>query len=169
MRLTIALVATLVALASAASGQGAQNGATFRDWTIACRAAAVGQTDCVLSQVLVKAETQELVAEVSLAPASGTDAEAIVLLLRVPTGVVLPQKPEFAVLDQGVEAEMDWLTCDDRYCTAARTLDGATLSGLRRGATARLGYRRMGTDTPAIFDISLLGVTAGLAALRPEE
>ena len=163
LRATLCLGLALAGGPLAAQEQGLSNGTAFADWTVACRAAAIGETDCVLSQVLVKAETNELVAEVSLAPAD--DDAGVVLLLRVPTGVILRRPAEVLVIGTEDGAALDWLTCDSRYCTAATTLQDATLADFRRGLTARLGYLRMGTETPAVFDVSLRGVTAGLAAL----
>jgi len=165
--LRVLLSLGLTCLATVGQAQPLENGTSFRDWTLACRAAAVGQTDCVLSQVLVTSENQELVAEVTLAPAqSGDEKGAVVIVMRVPTGVVLRLRPEFVVLGQSGGADLEWLTCDERYCTAARTLDADLVADLRRGVNARLGYRRMEEETPAIFDFSLLGVTAGLKALQ---
>ena len=138
-----------------------ENGTVYRDWTLACRAAAVGETDCALSQVLVTAGGNELVAEISLAP----DEAAVVMVMRVPTGVVLRQPALARVVGQPAVIVLDWLTCDARYCTAAQTLKDEALAALLAGLRARLGYQRMGTETPSVFDVSLLGVTAGLRAL----
>ena len=150
---------------AAAAGPVA-NGTAFGDWRVACQAVAVGRTVCVLAQRIVARETGALVGEVTLRPAQGPEgAEALLMTLTVPTGLALRARPAYRIPPAEEERALDWETCGPRLCRAVRALGAEEVGALRAATSARVGYRPLRAEGPVVFDLSLRGVTAGLAAL----
>lgn len=154
----IALTLGLIAPCATARAQVA-NGAVFGDWTVTCTAETTTSTLCALSQTVVTRQGAAFLAEIGLNPGPG----GVVMVLRTPSGMALPVQPAFRV-GTGAPVPLAWRTCAGDFCTAIAVLEESQLDALRRGRTMLLGYQRLG-DPPATFEVSLSGVTAGLAAL----
>jgi invasion protein IalB len=150
----------MAALAGPAPAQVA-NGAVFGDWTVTCTAESTARTLCALSQTAVTRDGGTFLAEVGLNPAEG----AVVMVVRTPSGMLLPVQPAWRV-GSGDPVALAWRTCAGDFCTAVAALTPEQVDQLRRGRTMILGYRRTGDDAPVTFEVSLTGVTAGLAALE---
>ncbi|SOH94854.1 Invasion protein IalB, involved in pathogenesis [Monaibacterium marinum] len=152
----IRLLALLLLVGPAAAEEVARH----RDWSLDCRAVAQGETSCVLAQRLVAPGDDAEIAQIVLRRNAGGTA----LVLRVPTGVNLTQNAAYRV-DGGAGMPLRWTACDAQYCLAVAPLSDGQLDGLRGGITATFGYQPLAADQAVLFDASLLGISAGLAAL----
>ena len=94
---------------------------------------------------------------------SGEDAR-LVMVLRTPSGMLLPVRPAFRV-GAGATVPLNWHTCAGDTCSALLTLGPDEVRALRRGISMVVGYQPLALDRPLSFTVSLRGVTAGLAAL----
>ena len=159
MRAGLSLCALMAALAGPAAGQVA-NGAAFGDWTVTCTAESTARTLCALTQTAVTREGADFLAEVGLNPG----AEGVVMVVRTPSGMLLPVQPAWRV-GSAAPVALAWRTCAGDFCTAIGVLSPEQVDQLRRGRTMILGYRRVTDPAPVTFEVSLTGVTAGLAAL----
>lgn len=165
----IAGIALVFSAIMPASAQTAANGALFDDWQLTCRAEAVGQTACALVQTLVANDSDTFLAEVGLNLVTNDDGTAgIVMVLRTPSGMLLPARPAFRVGEAGEPRALTWRTCAGDACTAVLPLTQGDLTDLRAGASMIVGYQPINRDGPVAFAVSLRGVTAGLAALGLE-
>ncbi|WP_316015526.1 invasion associated locus B family protein [Roseobacter sp. HKCCA0434] len=147
-------------LAALATPSVAEEVSRHRDWSLDCRATGVDQTSCVLAQRLISPDTEAEIAQIVLrAREDGT-----ALVLRVPTGVDLTRRPAFEV-DDGTAQALTWTACDANHCLAATALDAERSQALRDGVTATFGYQPLSAEAPLLFDVSLLGISAGWDAL----
>ncbi|WP_407492486.1 invasion associated locus B family protein [Pseudooceanicola sp. MF1-13] len=145
----------------------AQNGTQFRDWTLACRAVAINETSCVLNQVLVNAADQSFLAEFGVSLQPSADGPLAVLVMRVPTGVMLLARPAAEVDgDADNQISLQWQSCDERFCAASAILAAEDTAKLRAGQRAIVGYQPLGKAEPSVFQVSLLGITAGMNTLE---
>lgn len=156
------VLAALLAATSAAAEVAAEvaNGAAFGDWRVACTAETSARTLCALAQTVIAREGGAFLAEIGLNPGEG----GVVMVLRTPAGTLLPVQPAYRV-GTGEARPLAWRTCAGDFCTAVRLLEPSEVDALRRGRSMVIGYHRAGEDAPVAFDVSLTGVTAGLAAL----
>lgn len=162
-----AVVCLLAPLVRAQDASSAQNGTQFRDWTLACRAVAINETSCVLNQVLVNAGDQTFLAEFGVSLQSSADGPLAVLVMRVPTGVMLLVRPAAEVDgDADNRINLQWQSCDTRFCAASAILSSEDTARLRKGQKAVVGYQALGQSDPSVFQVSLLGMTAGLNTLE---
>ena len=146
-----------------ATPTGAEEVSRHRDWALDCRATGVGRTSCVLAQRLVSPQDGTEIAQIVLrAREDGT-----ALVLRVPTGVDLTRRPAFEVDGGGAHA-LTWTACDPNHCLAAVALDAEQSQALRDGIVATFGYQPLGAEAPLLFDVSLLGISAGWEALTEQ-
>ena len=139
------------------------NGTQYRDWTLACRATAINQTSCVLTQILVEAGSNEFIAELGVSMQRSEGGPVAVLVMRVPVGVLLLRDPAARVDDASDDQaiRLDWQSCDATYCAATAVLSVEQTQKLQAGRAAVMGYQRLGTGQPTVFNVSLLGITAG--------
>lgn len=164
-----AVVFALLVGATPGLAQQAANGSVFDDWQLSCRAEGVGQTSCALVQTLVESESDAFLAEVGLNLVTDADGAAgIVMVLRTPSGMLLPAQPAFRVGEAGTPRALTWRTCAGDACTAVLPLTPEDLSAMRAGASMIVGYQPINRPDPVAFAVSLRGVTAGLAALGVE-
>ena len=146
--------------AGPASAQVA-NGTAFGDWAVTCTAETTERTLCALSQTAVTRDGGVFLAEIGLNPGAG----GVVMVVRTPSGMLLPVQPAWRVGD-AEPVPLAWRTCAGEFCTAVGALTPGQVDQLRRGRAMVLGYRRVTDATPVTFEVSLTGVTAGLAALE---
>ncbi len=149
------------------SAQAETNGAQYRDWTLACRATAINQTECVLTQILVDAANNTFIAEIGVSLQSSDQGPVAVLVLRVPVGVLLLRRPS-TLVDRDAQDKaitLDWQSCDATYCAATAILTVEQTKRFKKGRAALMGYQRLGPSEPTVFQVSLLGITAGMDVL----
>lgn len=140
------------------------NGSQIGAWTVKCEAIAVGETQCVLSQSLVRSGDDTFLVEL-LAFWSG-DLSKRLLVARVPAGVYLPSG---FVLGYGEPVEQQnfaWQQCRDKLCEALLDLDDAVLGKLDAAGTVTAGYRPGAAAEPLVFSVTVEGLADGLTQLK---
>ena len=65
-----------------------------------------------------------------------------------------------------MDTPMNWNNCTERQCVAVQPLDPIQIDRLRRGLRMFIGYQSVREQQPTVFEVSLVGVTDGLAALE---
>jgi len=143
-----AAVAVLAALPVAAFAQ------SFQDWQLTC-----ADGTCALSQTIA-AEGEVWLATIRLQ----LGGDILLAEVLVPSGVHLASG---IFLQSGAAmVAADWQRCTPQVCRAALGLDDGMTAQWQRGVAAQVRYRPA-PDAPVVaFDLSLMGLTAGLAALE---
>lgn len=159
------IIVAAVLFAGAASAQSAPNGAKFGDWTLVCKAAGVGETECSLIQRIIKKETSALIAEVRLTTLNSDDGRKVHMAVFTPEGAELTKRSGYRVDKSTTQVALHWRTCAKKLCRAEAFLDPEQVAALRAGATMWFGYQQFLAKKPVIFPLSLTGVSAGLLAL----
>ncbi|MBM9595915.1 invasion associated locus B family protein [Roseitranquillus sediminis] len=130
-----------------------------RDWTLGCPGAG---DPCILSTTTFAGDRTWL-ATLRLQPAQRADAAAEVQLL-VPLQVHLASG--IFVKVPGAETSAGrFVRCVEGACEARLALDASALAAWKRAREARLVYRPRAQGPPIAFDVSLMGLTAGLEAM----
>lgn len=153
MRKTIFKAAMLMLLATPLAAE-----TVFQDWRLDC----TDTSTCILSQTAFASDrTWVGTIQIVVLP----DTTEMPLILKVPEGVHLASGLFFADGTRTPQ-QATWLTCDLGSCTAVATLTQQGLRGWKAANTTEIRYRPR-NDGPVIsFDVSLLGVTKGLAQAR---
>lgn len=127
----------------------------YRDWALTCSGDA-----CRLAQTLMSPD-RIWIATVMLHPRAegGRLAE-----IFVPPGAHFPSGL-FVTTRQNEPLRADWIRCSDKACESRLRLDPAAEAQWKAGAVAELRFRPSPQAPAARADISLMGVSAGLAAL----
>lgn len=143
--------------------QRIENGARFGAWTVACDAVAVNETICVLTQRLVEAEEQGLLAE--LLAFNDAEEPLAYVVARVPLGVHFPAG--FALRPEAAEDPLsfEWQSCSAQFCEALLTLDSAALAALEGGGEVLAGYVPAPDADALLFRVNTDGLEAALSAL----
>lgn len=161
MRIILAFTFLLAALSVSAQEQTSQQ---YGDWTLRC-AEQQGGTICSLRQRVVQGEANELLAEVSLNIATIDGQPRVLMVMNSPEGVALNIAPGYIVDGGETAVNLSWRTCIRQLCRAATLLSRQQQSAVMAGDIMTLGYRRFREEKATAFEVSLRGVTAGLAAL----
>lgn len=168
-RLTLALPFLLTLTGAPAAQAEVPNGAAFGDWHVLCTAESSAKTSCALTQGIATKEGNRFLAEIGLNPGLQAEEGALVMVLRTPSAMALQVQPGFRIGGpSGEQVDMVWRTCAGDFCTAIQSLDAAAISRLKSANTMIVGYQPMGAEQAVTFNVSLNGVTAGLAALAAE-
>jgi len=138
----------------------------FGDWTLRCEGPAADSRECWLVQVMRRADSQRFLAEIRLGLARNEDVAGHVMVMRTPTGILLTARAAFRVDDDRMDTPMNWNNCTERQCVAVQSLDPIQIDRLRRGLRMFIGYQSVREQQPTVFEVSLVGVTDGLAALE---
>ena len=143
------------------------NGQKIGAWNVTCVAVAVGQTNCTLTQRIMRATDNAFVADL-VATRNAEDATYVVA--RVPVGVFLPNS--FAMRNAENETEEDviefiWQACNREVCEALVQLDEEQISTLSTDSVTMVGaFRPSAQSEPFVFQFSLNGMIEGLDAIR---
>ncbi len=140
------------------------NGAVFGDWTVSCTAETSQKTVCALTQTVVTAEEQRFLTELGLNLVTEDGVEAVVVVMRTPSAMMLTTQPAFRIGDAD-PVTLAWRTCAGDFCTAIQVLSPEDLAAMRAARNMIVGYQSVTSETPVTFSVSLSGVTAGLTAL----
>ena len=146
-----------------------KDGQTFGDWAVKCppakKDAAKPQAKpfCFLFQaaVLTKDKRKRVMRIVVGYPATGGDP---VVNITLPLGVFLPAGYLFQV-DQGQPVRVNFETCLVDGCQGRFALDKKYLATVQRGLKGKVVFEDRSRKKLAL-PVSLMGFTAGLAALR---
>lgn len=144
------------------------NGQRFGAWTVSCVALAVGQTNCTLTQRVLRAADNAFVADLI---ATRNAEGATYLVARVPVGVFLPNN--FAMREAENEntdeaMEFTWQACNRDFCEALLEVDAEIVTPLSADDNAMIAaFRPSSQMEPFVFQLSLNGMGQGLDAIRP--
>jgi invasion protein IalB len=161
----LAMLAPLALPALAQTEDRPRNGTRFQDWVLNCRAEAVNQTSCAITQSLVRQADEAFLAEFGLNRVQSDDKPQTVMIVRTPAGMDLRVDPAYRIDESEESTTLSWRTCAGDFCSAVLTLDEAQTEALRQGAQMTFGYRPFGANQPVAFAVSLSGVSDGLDAL----
>jgi invasion protein IalB len=131
----------------------------FGDWALSCPES---EESCVLAQT-VASKDHNWLATVRIALSGVKEGEAAVAQFLVPSGVHLASGL-FATVAQGAPKQATYIRCNVNTCEAVMGMDAPTLSDWKRGRVAEVRYRPSTESPPLIFNVSLMGLTAGLKA-----
>ena len=131
----------------------------FGDWALSCPES---EESCVLAQT-VASKDHNWLATIRIALSGVKEGEAAVAQFLVPSGVHLASGL-FATVGQGVPKQAIYVRCSVNTCEAVMGMDISTLSDWKRGRVAEVRYRPSTESLPLIFNVSLMGLTAGLKA-----
>lgn len=143
------------------------NGQQFGAWTVNCVAVAVGQTNCLLTQRILRSSDGAFIADVITT--ENSDGGTF-LIARVPLGVFLPGG--FAMREAESEdredlLQFDWQLCNTEVCEALLAVDAETVETLSAEDNSMIAaFRPNAQSEPFLFQLSLNGMTDGLNALR---
>ena len=159
----------LTALPAAATGEVPTRfrEAQFKDWAVACGGFGIDEAGsgaghaCRLAQTAAAADDTWL-ASLALYPLD--EGRALAELL-VPPGVHLASGA-FVGVDGGAPAQAVWERCTAAACRAALLLEPTDVAAWKRGRALDVRIRP-GLGAPVVsFQMSLMGLTAGLGALE---
>ncbi|MBL4872116.1 MAG: invasion associated locus B family protein [Rhodobacteraceae bacterium] len=120
------------------------------------------ESTCVLAQTVASTDRNWLATLRIALSNSKTGAPAIIQFL-VPPNVHLASGL-FSTVAPDAPLEATFLRCSVKACEAVMAMDVATLRAWKRGRTAEVRYRPAADMPPVVFDVSLMGLTAGLIA-----
>ena len=130
----------------------------FRDWALRCPSAGT----CLLEQRIFVEGGKSPLMRLSLLFAG--PGQRLMAAVRVPLDVVLPQGLALAV-DDGAPQKVPFHHCRSDGCYAIFPVPERLLGQLRAGLNATLSVERLDGNRLSV-PASLLGITAGLKALR---
>lgn len=151
----LCLIAFFVGTAALPSVAASQ--LVFDDWAVECREL----SHCGLAQT-VMSEDRIWLGSVVLSPRTSKSGRE--MALYVPQGAHLPSGI-FIATGRGQMSRGEWISCDTRACSAYLSLDLQNEVFLKAGRSAELRYRPAPDAPVVVVDVSLLGITAGLAAI----
>ena len=154
-RLALFTMALAVASMQVAARADADTLGIYRDWALTCSG-----DDCRLAQTLMSPD-RIWIATVMLYPRGEGSRLAEVF---VPPGVHFPSGL-FVTTAGDRPLRGDWIRCSATACESMLRLDARAEAQWRAGAVAELRFRPSPQAPVAMADISLMGVSAGLAAL----
>lgn len=156
----ITLLALGTGLTQAQAAGNIQN-KRFADWGGNCQNNGQGRV-CYLEQTVSKrgAKRPLMVTVIGYAPGK-----------RYPTVII--ELPTFADISKGVHLMVDKNepitfngNCNKTVCRAGFALDSKMTQQFKKGSKAIVAFHLKGKPKPTILPVSLMGVTAGLKALR---
>lgn len=152
-----AVSAILLACGLGAERAGAESVAQFQEWGLVCSG-----SECRLAQTLMSSE-RVWIATIMLHPHESR-SEGRVAEVFVPPGVHFPSGLFVAAVPDDYR-QAEWVSCVAMACEGVLRLDAEAEAQWRAATVAELRFRPSPTSPVASVDISLMGVTAGLAAL----
>ena len=132
----------------------------FQDWELLSTS-----QQCTLITRLASRKTGTPIVEMFLVE-NGADETGAMVGVRVPNGASL--KDGIAYRHPNVEnaVGLAWQNCDKNMCLAAGEISDEGLTKLKKGRRISLGFKPLPSARSINVDISLMGVTQGVRALR---
>ncbi|MFZ1342229.1 invasion associated locus B family protein [Thiothrix eikelboomii] len=152
---------SLFILSTQAFAAGTIQGKRFQDWGGNCQSLAQGQgRHCYLEQVLQDGEQKVMISVIGYRPGQSLPSMAFELPpnIHLAAGFTLS-------MNQGPITRFKG-SCTQQRCTASFQLTASILQQFQRGQTAQLSYLSTPHKRPVDLPLSLMGITAGLKALR---
>lgn len=141
---------------------------TYGDWQYRCVRAPEGQEDPCQIYQLLKDDTGNSVAEISIFPLKGEPNAAAGATIVTPLETLLTQKLRLAV-DGGNAKRYDFAWCSAVGCFARIGLTADDVQSFKRGAAATLSINPVAApDQEVRLKISLDGFTAAYEALMAD-
>jgi len=136
------------------------------NWTVNCQPQADGKTlDCVLSQSIIVAQTQEVFVTLSIRPApENTVAEPYVAVARLPHGLALDAGVEYQI-DAQQPGQMTFFTSNAQGVFARVGLSDDLLSSLQKGRQLEITFSAR-NGNKFIVPMSLTGFSASFEKLK---
>lgn len=131
----------------------------FGDWSLSCPDS---ESTCILAQTVASTDHNWL-ATLRIALSGSNEDEVAALQFLVPPNVHLASGL-FSTVAPNAPLEATFLRCNVNACEAVMAMDTTTLSTWKGGRTAEVRYRPAADMPPVVFDVSLMGLTAGLNA-----
>lgn len=141
------------------------NGQVFGAWAVNCSAVGVGETACVLNQVIQRDTDNAFITQ--MMAFQNADASKTYLAARVPIGVYLPTR--FAIrAEEGDEVlSFVWQACRPDLCEAIVEVEPDFLADLASDGRTVLGaFRPSPKGETFVFRFAMTGAMEGLAALQ---
>ncbi|MCB1736114.1 MAG: invasion associated locus B family protein [Gammaproteobacteria bacterium] len=159
------LLAAMALFSSHSVFAAPENGAKFKDWTVACEE--VGEEGkktqvCHLFQIFTAGEKKRPLLRVAVTYLPGEDSPYLVLTM--PLGMALPPGVQLQI-DDGEKQRIPVNTCLPDGCRAGGNMADAMIDALKKGSTLKISFADMNLKT-ATVPVSLSGFTAGLASLK---
>ncbi len=125
-----------------------------------------GETlDCVLSQSIVMAQSQEVFVSLSIRPSPANSvAEPYVIVARLPHGLALDAGVEYQI-DSGFTGRLNVFTSSPQGAFARAGLTDELLSALQKGQQLQLSFSARNGNR-FIIPMSLTGFSASFEKLR---
>ena len=169
--LAMILILPLPALAQSTSTEDAApiavaNGQQIGAWSVSCVAVAVGETNCTLTQRILRANDNAFVADMI---ATRNEQGNTFVIARVPVGAFLPTG--FAMRDSENEdledvLEFTWQACNREICEALLQLENEQVSALSAETNTMIAaFRPSAQSEPFLFQLSMNGMASGLDAI----
>ena len=158
-RLVSAGLLSLFILSTQALAVGNIQGKRFQDWGGNCQATAQGR-HCYLEQVLRDGEQKVMISVIGYRPGQSLPSMAFELPpnIHLAAGFTLSINQDPITRFKG--------SCTPQRCTASFQLTASILQQFQRGQAAQLSYLSTPHQRPVDLPLSLMGITAGLKALR---
>jgi invasion protein IalB len=156
------ITASLLALglcSSAAQAAGNIQGKRYQDWGGNCQTTDQGQ-HCYLEQVLFDGEQKVMISVIGYLPGQKIPSMAF----ELPPNINLSKGFTLSVNDKPITRFKG--QCISQRCTASFHLTPQILQQFQRGQAANLSYISTPNQRPVNLPLSLLGISAGLNALK---
>lgn len=143
------------------SAQAANNiqGKRFQDWGGNCQATAQGR-HCYLEQVLHDGQQKVMISVIGYIPGQKTPSMAF----ELPPNIHLPAGFTLNVDKRAITRFKS--KCTQQRCTASFQLTPPILQKFQKGQAATVSYLSTPSQRPVNLPLSLMGITAGLNALK---
>lgn len=158
-KLVMASLVSIVLLSLTAQAAGNIQGQRFQDWGGNCQATDQGQ-HCYLEQVLHDGEQKVMISVIGYLPQQNIPSMAFELPpnIHLPAGFTLSMAERPLTRFKG--------KCSAQRCTASFQLTPQILQQLQRGQAATVSYLSTPNKKLVKLPLSLMGITAGLKALK---
>lgn len=138
-------------------------GEKFGDWSYACQTQASNKTRCNISQTLVNKKTSKLVLSVVLMKPTTTNE--LSLIVTAPLGIYIPSGVK-ATVDNKTNIALSLKRCTNKGCMATAKLPKSLVKKLKAGSKLYIEFYASARSKPITLDVSLNGITKGIAALN---
>lgn len=159
LKLVQAGLFSLLVLSLNTQAAGNIQGKRFQDWGGNCQATQQGQ-HCYLEQVLHDGEQKVMISVIGYLPGQKVPSMAFELPpnIHLPAGFTLSMNERPVTRFKG--------KCSVQRCTASFQLTAPIVQQFQKGQAATLSYLSTPNQRPVSLPLSLMGITAGLRALK---
>ena len=159
LKLVQASLFSLLIVSVSTQAAGNVQGKRFQDWGGNCQATAQGR-HCYLEQVLHDGQQKVMISVIGYIPGQKTPSMAFELPpnIHLPAGFTLNVDKRAITHFKG--------KCTQQRCTASFQLTPKILQQFQKSQAAAVSYLSTPSQRPVNLPLSLMGITAGLNALK---